>query len=42
MLRFLEKRGQNCFGDGYSYVIHSGKTNGIPVNYNKTIVKLIN
>lgn len=41
MLEFLSKRGQNGFGDGFSYVIGSEKIDGIFVNYNKMMVKLI-
>lgn len=41
MLEFLSSRGQNSFGDGFSYVVNSEKENGISVNYHKMIVKLL-
>ena len=41
MAEFLEKRGTNSFGDGFSYVVGSGEKGGVSVNFHKLMVKLI-
>ena len=41
MAEFLQKRTLTSFGDGFSYVIGSGKKNDVPVNFHKLMVKLI-
>lgn len=42
MSEFLAARGENGFGDGFSYVVGSEKNGEIPVNFHKMVVKLIN
>ena len=41
MVRFLNNRGPNSFGDGFSYVIGCGREEKDPVNFHKFMVKLI-
>lgn len=41
MSEFLEKRGQNGFGDGFSHVVYSEKNGEVSVNFHKMVVKLL-